>query len=112
MAIVHPASDASRAMLMARAPTATMFPPTISPDFEMGLDTAFVKSPPERITEPLTELDSPLEEVSDPLLADSSEEGSDLQDDLPGRPRRSTAATARQASGAEDAFQSYLRDIR
>jgi len=114
MAIVNPVSDASRAMLTARTTTAAMFPPTVSSGFEIGLDTPFVKSPPERITEPLTELDAPLDDGGDSLLADTSEEGGDLDvlDDLPGRPRRSATAAARQASGAEDAFQSYLRDIR
>ncbi len=114
MAIVNPVSDAGRAMLTARAATASIFPPTVSPGFEMDLETSLVKSSPERITEPLTGLDAPLDEGGDSLLADTSDEGSDLDvlDELPGRPRRSSTATSRQASGAEDAFQSYLRDIR
>ncbi|GAC1634405.1 MAG: RNA polymerase sigma factor RpoD [Ktedonobacteraceae bacterium] len=114
MAIVNPVSDVSRAMLTARTMTATMFPSTVSSDFEMDLETPFTKMAPQRITEPLMELDTPLDEVGDALLSDSIIESSDLNtsEDMPGRLRRSAMTTSRQTTGAEDAFQSYLRDIR
>src|SRR5439155_17484757 len=104
MAIDNPVSDAGRAMLTTRTATASMFPPTISSGFEMDLETSLIKSSPDRITEPLTRLDAPLDEGGDSLLADTSDEGGDLDilDDLPGRPRRPSTATSRQASGAED----------
>ena len=116
MAIVHPVSDVHRTVLTSRTTTAAMFSPSISQEFEMDLDTPFVKDMPTRITEPLTELDTPSDEVSDTLLSDDADvdESSevDVIEEGTSHPRRSQGATPRQASGAEDAFQSYLRDIR
>jgi len=116
MAIVNPASDVSRALLTARTKAGAMFPPTTSDehDFEMGLDARLVQTIPDRITEPLGELDAPLDEVGDSLLSDTAEESSDIDalEDMPERGRRPHTSTNRQATGAEDAFQSYLRDIR
>src|SRR5207244_6390840 len=37
---------------------------------------------------------------------------SDVLEELPSNSRRARASTARTALGSEDAFQSYLRDIR
>src|SRR2546429_4248602 len=116
MAIVHPVSDVHRTVLTSRTTTAAMFSPSISQEFEMDLDTPFVKDMPTRITEPLTELDTPSDEVSDTLLSDDADvdESSevDVIEEGTSRARRSQGATTRQASGAEDAFQSYLHDIR
>ncbi|TMC94029.1 MAG: sigma-70 family RNA polymerase sigma factor [Chloroflexi bacterium] len=116
MAIVHPVSDVHRTVLTSRTTAAAMFSPSISQEFEMDLDTPFVKDMPTRITEPLTELDTPSDEVSDTLLSDDADvdESSevDVIEEGTSHPRRSQGATPRQASGAEDAFQSYLRDIR
>ena len=116
MAIVNPASDVSRATLTARTKAGTMFPPTTTDehDFEMGLDARLVQTIPDRITEPLGELDAPLDEVGDSLLSDTAEESSDIDalEDIPERGRRPHTSINRQATGAEDAFQSYLRDIR
>jgi len=87
MAIVNPASDVSRAMLTARTKAGAMFPPTTSDehDFEMGLDARLVQTIPDRITEPLGELDAPLDEVGDSLLSDTAEESSDIDalEDIP-----------------------------
>ena len=116
MAIVHPVSDVHRTVLTSRTTTAAMFSPSISQEFEMDLDTPFVKDMPTRITEPLTELDTPSDEVSDTLLSDDADvdESSEIDgiEEGASHPRRPQGATPRQASGAEDAFQSYLRDIR
>src|SRR5437868_9258676 len=114
MAIVNPASDVSMAMLTAHTKAGAMFSPTTSNEhgFEMGLETPLIQAIPDRITEPLIELDAPLDEVGDSLLSDTAEEGSDIDEEMPGRGRRPHASTNRQATGAEDAFQSYLRDIR
>src|SRR6266702_492795 len=114
MAIVNPASDVSMAVLTAHTKAGAMFSPTTSNEhgFEMGLDTPLVQAIPDRITEPLSELDAPLDEVGDSLLSDTAEESSDIDEEMPGRGRRPHTSTNRQATGAEDAFQSYLRDIR
>jgi len=93
-----------------------MFPTPISQDFEMELGTTFAKDVPRRITEPLTELLSPVEEVSGALLSDNADIDEsneiDVLDEGTVRIRRPHGTTVHQASGAEDAFQSYLRDIR
>src|SRR5713226_3247975 len=114
MAIVNPVSDVHRAMLTARSMVTAMFPPTTSDDFEMVMASPVAKVVQERITGPLVELDSPLDEGSDSLLVDDIEDRGeiDILEELPGRSRRSRTSTTRQATGAEDAFQSYLRDIR
>jgi RNA polymerase primary sigma factor len=116
MAIVHPVSNVQRTILTSRTTAASMFPPPISQDFEMELGTTFVKDVPRRITEPLTELVSPAEEVSDALLSDDADvdesNETDALEEGTVRLRRPHGPTVRQATGAEDAFQSYLRDIR
>ena len=78
MAIVHPVSDVHRTVLTSRTTAAAMFSPSISQEFEMDLDTPFVKDMPRRITEPLTELDTPSDEVSDTLLSDDVDESSEI----------------------------------
>jgi len=114
MAVVHPLSDVPRTKLTTRSTTAAKFAPAISQDFEMDLDMSLVKGIPERNTEPLIALDVRSTEVSDSLLSDAVDESSDIDtlEDVVERPRRGHGITTRQASGAEDAFQSYLRDIR
>src|SRR5450759_4130362 len=116
MAIVHPVSNVQRTILTSRTTAASMFPTPISQDFEMELGTTFAKDVPRRITEPLTELLSPVEEVSGALLSDNADIDEsneiDVLDEGTVRIRRPHGTTLRQASGAEDAFQSYLRDIR
>jgi len=115
MAVVHPFSDVPRTKLTTRSTTAAKFAPAISQDFEMDLEMSLVKGIPERNTEPLIALDVRSTEVSDSLLSDAVDESSDidtLEDVVDRRSRRGHGITIRQASGAEDAFQSYLRDIR
>jgi RNA polymerase primary sigma factor len=114
MAIAHPISDVKRTKLTSRSTTAANFPPAISQDFEMELDVSLVKGIPERNTEPLMAVDSRSVEVSGLLLSDDVDGSNDLDtlEEVVNRPRRAHGTTARQASGAEDAFQSYLRDIR
>src|SRR6266581_1256135 len=106
MAIVNPASDVSIAMLTAHTKAGAMFSPTTSNEhgFEMGLDTPLIQAIPDRITEPLSELDAPLDEVGDSLLSDTAEESSDIDEEMPGRGRRPHTSTNRQATGAEAAL--------
>jgi RNA polymerase primary sigma factor len=85
-----------------------MYPSTTVADFDLGSDGGV----PVRITEPLTDIEPALEEVADPLLGDTDEDESDEIDGAAVRPPRRGAAVSRQLSGSEDAFQSYLRDIR
>jgi RNA polymerase primary sigma factor len=114
MAVLHPLSDVHRTKLNSSSSTAAKFPPAISQDFEMELDIPLVQGIPERHTEPLIAIASHSTGVSDSLLSDAVDDSSDIDtlEEGAGHPRRAHGPTARQASGAEDAFQSYLRDIR
>ena len=120
MAIVDPVSDVRRTMLTTRSMTTATYPSSI-PDIsgEYDLDAPPGKKRPERITEPLTRFTTPLDDSNDVLLDDGDElevvgdeSDSEVLEGITGPVRRSRASTVRQATGAEDAFQSYLRDIR
>ncbi|GAC1521551.1 MAG: RNA polymerase sigma factor RpoD [Ktedonobacteraceae bacterium] len=111
MAINNPARDASSLLFDALrdAPTST------SRDKS---DTFFGKRVARRDTEPLMAIESPLDDGDNEVFLDVSdgvEEAteSDAIEGLTARIRRSRGlAGVRQATGSEDAFQSYLRDIR
>jgi RNA polymerase primary sigma factor len=109
MAIFDPVSDG--ALLATYDTTNAVYSTTSASEFEMDVNLLLTKTPPDRITETLSELDTPLD---DALLSDDSDDGNE-SDELDGsilRLRRTRSTTARQATGSEDAFQSYLRDIR
>ena len=115
MAIVDPMSDVFTPLLSTTAQT-VVCPSTTTSDFESGIDAFLAKTPSKRNTEPLIEADPLLDEVAVLLLDDANvvEESTDTDalEALPVHSRRARASTARTALGSEDAFQSYLRDIR
>jgi RNA polymerase primary sigma factor len=81
-------------------------------DLTADLERFFTATPTRHHTEPLAAPDSDLDEITESdIFLDEEEETNDLQEDTPLR-RRGKAKAARQAQGSEDAFQSYLRDIR
>ena len=94
----------------------SVFTSTTRPDVKMALEGMLAKAPANRDTEPLDDVDPPLDEVVDVLLDESDEvEGgndTDALEESPAHSRRTRVTTARHAPGSEDAFQSYLRDIR
>lgn len=121
MAIVDPMSevysnDVYSALLTSHAKAASVFPSIAAPETGMGLETLVKDSPVRHNTEPLVELDTSLDEVSDAFLDESDEDEESPDTDelemLPARTRRKRTTGNRQALGSEDAFQSYLRDIR
>jgi RNA polymerase primary sigma factor len=114
MAIVNPVSDASRATLSTQN-MAAMFSSSPSTEYEVDTDASLIKAIPERITDALIDLGSSLDEAGDTLLADAADDSGEidvLEETQEGRARRNHETAARQTSGAEDAFQSYLHDIR
>ncbi len=115
MAIVDSISEVYTPLLSTSAKSAA-FSPADKPDFAVDLDTLLIKTPTTRNTEPLINADPSLDEVADALLDDTDEveEGSDTGtlEELPGHSRPARAAVVRHTPGSEDAFQSYLRDIR
>ena len=114
MAIVNPVSDNRRTMLGTDAKkvdgfsTATM-DLAATTGFEIDLDAPLINDRPERMTEPLVELATSLEEADSYLEEDDEDEA---LEESSARSRRAGVGATRQATGAEDAFQSYLRDIR
>jgi RNA polymerase primary sigma factor len=87
---------------------------TVKTGFDIDFNSPFTQNTPGRVTEPLLEMSSSLDEVADHLLAEVDEEGNDTDtlDGTPSRARRVGTSSIKQTMGAEDAFQSYLRDIR
>ncbi len=109
MAINNPTSDVRRATT--HTDNLDVFSSALSSAFDRDLDALLVKETSERHTEPLMKDISVKDED---LLLDDSEDEADESDIVGNAVRsRSTRTPAmRQATGNEDAFQSYLRDIR
>jgi RNA polymerase primary sigma factor len=114
MAIVDPMSDVFTTLI----PTTdqmVVFPSTSTSDFESEIDVLLAKKPSKRNTEPLIEIDPLLDDTTALLLDDASiaeNPDTDVLEELPSNSRRVRTSTARTVLGSEDAFQSYLRDIR
>src|SRR5713226_6739598 len=106
MAIFDPVSDGT--LLTTYDATSAAFSTTSASDFEVDMNMLLTKTTSVRLTESLSERDAPLDEADD---GDEGNETGEL-DGSSIRLRRTRATSVRQATGAEDAFQSYLRDIR
>jgi len=114
MAIVDPMSDVFTPLISTTAQT-VVFPSTNTSDFESDIDALSAKKASRRDTEPLIEADPLLEETSDLLLDDASmveRADTDVLEELPSYSPRTRTSSTRTTLGSEDAFQSYLRDIR
>jgi RNA polymerase primary sigma factor len=117
MAIVNPVTDGRRTTYAADTSAINRFSPATTGDFD--LDRARGKNKPKtgRASASLLELDEAFEadRDADTLLAPSDEDEEsevDTQEERSASPRRTTITANKHASGSEDAFQSYLRDIR
>jgi RNA polymerase primary sigma factor len=109
MAIVDPIGNAQRGEQSCDA--TGIFSSPVAIDVDVDLDRAM----PSQITEPLTDLGGALDAMTAVLLSEADgEEGneSDTADEAAVRPRRRGKGPARKATGVEDAFHSYLQDIR
>ncbi len=111
MAIVNPVSDVRKTKLNTNIENLDVFSSVIMSAFEKDLNSPSLKELPEHNTEPLMKVGSVLE---DEVLLDDGEDESSEGDSAEGtiRSRVTRTAATRQATGNEDAFQSYLRDIR
>jgi RNA polymerase primary sigma factor len=109
MAILNPVRGAHSALLDADV---TRLPDPAGADAGSVNESLFGR----RDTEPLAAIQAPGDDEPGVVPFDNSEdfedggEGEDLE--APPRARRSRASSTRHASGSDDAFQSYLRDIR
>jgi RNA polymerase primary sigma factor len=106
MAIVNPVSDNHRPILV--TDSINGFSETLA-DLDLDLDSPPTTTKPERITEALGDIEATLDEAETYLVDDEEEE---VLTGASGRVPRAGASHTKQATGAEDAFQSYLRDIR
>jgi RNA polymerase primary sigma factor len=86
------------------------------PNFEANRNALLTETASKRTTKPSIEMESLLYEGDDALFDDPDEveesSEADVLEELPIRSRHTRSAVTRQATGSEDAFQSYLRDIR
>lgn len=99
MAIVDSVSDDRRTMPTTNFTPMDRLPNVIASEFSIEMDRHI----PERNLEPLLSED----EITDALIDDEDE---DTLEDVSAR--RADLAAIKHTTGAEDAFQSYLRDIR
>jgi RNA polymerase primary sigma factor len=114
MAILDPMSDVFTQLISTTAQTEA-YPSTNAPDFESDIHTLIAKKTSKRNTEPLIEVDPLLDETTVLLIDDASlaeNADTDVLEELPSNLRRPRTSTARTVPGSDDAFQSYLRDIR
>jgi RNA polymerase primary sigma factor len=110
MAIDYPARDAYSTLLDAPRKELTSHS---KEDNNAFLDHGIAR----RDTEPLVAIESSLDDTESEAFLDASDSieetpDGELVEDLPMRIRRSRVSATRQATGSEDAFQSYLHDIR
>jgi RNA polymerase primary sigma factor len=114
MAIVDPVSDDPRLMLTVDTYTQARFSTAIAPEVAIERDNARTTRVTGRNTEPLADLETNLDDERYVLLDDEDDDSkSDALDNrLVTRSRKANIATTKQTTGTEDAFQSYLRDIR
>jgi RNA polymerase primary sigma factor len=116
MAVVDPVRDDRRTMLAIKTTTTDRHTAPLAADLALELEKLRRAHPKEQNTEPLEDIGIVLDDLDsiDPLL---DEERSEIDTDVfPTHPApvgvRSGVTSTKQAIGTEDAFQSYLRDIR
>ncbi len=109
MAILSPIRDVGETLLTTLA--TLVVSPTTEPSVEVDAATLLTKTTSMRTTKPLVEIEPPLDEVCDSLPGETG--------DMKGRSETGAleelyahVTTTHHATGTEDAFQSYLRDIR
>ncbi len=112
MAIVDPVSDDRRTMLTKHTSMLEELSYSLPSDFHENLDEVLGKSLTRPITEALVNFEVPPVEETDVLLVEDDSSETDIIEDAPVRSRTSSITNTKHASGSEDAFQSYLHDIR
>ncbi len=114
MAILGPMGDVCETLLTTLA-TAAVFS-TTEPIVEVDVSTLLTKTASKRIAKPTVEIEPLLNEENVSLLDEPDDVGesseADAAEELPTRLQYRRTTTTRQATGSEDAFESYLHDIR
>ncbi len=119
MAVVNPVRDDRRTMLGTKTALIGRHSSPIIPDAALELEEMQTVHPQERNTEPMEELSIAFDGIErvDPLLNSIDEDESneidiDVLEVHTAPTTHVSASDTKQAIGTEDAFQSYLRDIR
>jgi RNA polymerase primary sigma factor len=114
MAIVDSVRDDLTTMLAAHATHMEGQAPSLTKDLRLDLEDVLTSQAEGPVTEPLPGLDTVFVDDTDAFLAEDGEEPntSDLVSSSSLRLRSEGVTNTKHASGSEDAFQSYLRDIR
>jgi RNA polymerase primary sigma factor len=114
MAIVNAVIDERKTRPVKRSTKKETFFSNNTTALTIELDTR-VNTIPERNTEPLVSVVAALEDMADALLDEDEDEDSneiEALDETHIHSQHVSSSNVRQTTGAEDAFQSYLRDIR
>lgn len=114
MAIVDPMSDVFTPLIPSSAQS-VVFQSTGASDYEADFSTLVAKKTSKRNTEPLIDSDLLPDETTILLLDDASLEentDTDVLEESPSNSQHLRPSSTRSVLGSEDAFQSYLRDIR
>jgi RNA polymerase primary sigma factor len=115
MAVVHPTREAYSREIDELFATPTHSPAAFSSaaaEVATDLERLFTATPARHDTGPLEGLDAEeLDEITDLYLEENDEEENEILEEARA-PKRGKMKSARPAPGSEDAFQSYLRDIR
>src|SRR5438552_2675384 len=114
MVITHPISTDPETLLTAQATTVQRLSTTTSSDFALDTDASFFAPVYKRLIESSTYSDAGLDFNRDAFLDDEDEESSEVDtfEGPPTRPHEGGITNTKRATSSEDAFQSYLHDIR
>jgi len=114
MVITHTISTDPETLVTAQATTVQRLSTTTSSDFDLDTDASLFAPVSKRLIESSTYSDAGLDFNRDAFLDDVDEESSEV-DTFEGtstRPHQGGITNTKRATSSEDAFQSYLHDIR
>ncbi|MBO0778611.1 MAG: sigma-70 family RNA polymerase sigma factor [Ktedonobacteraceae bacterium] len=112
MAIVDPVRDERRARLALKTTVMNRFSKDMASEFVADVGSLSSTRSTVRNAESLLDLDSPPYDEEMMEEEDLEEEETNVSGEIPARSAKVNITNTKQASGTEDAFQSYLRDIR
>ena len=115
MAIVNPVSDDLLTQTTTYTTILERYSKPLASNLTRDMDETLLDRPGERSTGPLFDIELPSndDESETILFNDDEVENSDfLPEEKPSRMRVGGITNTKHASGSDDAFQSYLRDIR
>jgi RNA polymerase primary sigma factor len=114
MVVTHSISTDPKILVARRAATVERLSTTSSSDFALDTEASFFSSVSERLVESPSDSDVMVDLNRDAFLDDEEEENGDADTCESGRTRlhQGGITNTKRATSSEDAFQSYLHDIR